>query len=80
QMAWFGRCDSILSTSGESIQLQDVVKEYWVARCAAFKERTIMQSWQKSGICPLNPGTFTEADFAPSIASSTQIQLPSSFP
>ncbi|KAJ3738009.1 hypothetical protein EV360DRAFT_90954, partial [Lentinula raphanica] len=37
-------------------------------------------AWKKSGIWPLNPGIFTEADYAPSRTSSTKAQLPKSFP
>ncbi|KAJ3981947.1 hypothetical protein F5890DRAFT_1476563 [Lentinula detonsa] len=62
------------------MELRDVVKEYMAARASAFKGSTILAAWQKSGICPLNPGIFTEADYAPSVTSSTQIQLPKSFP
>ena len=80
QTAWFNRCDAILAETGKPMELRDVVKEYWTARNIAFKEDTILQAWRKSGIRPLNPNIFTEADFAPSIASSTQVQLPRSFP
>ncbi|KAF9067509.1 hypothetical protein BDP27DRAFT_1422803 [Rhodocollybia butyracea] len=62
------------------MELRDIVHEYWEARKTAFTERTILASWRKSGICPLNPSIFTDADFAPSIISSTKNQLPASFP
>ncbi|KAJ3715225.1 hypothetical protein DFJ43DRAFT_1160523 [Lentinula guzmanii] len=66
--------------TGEPMELRNVVKEYVAVRTTAFKESTILAAWRKSGICPLNPEIFTEADYAPSITSSTQIQLPKSFP
>lgn len=80
QVAWFNRCDDILATTGEPMELRDVVKEYMAARASAFKGSTILAAWRKSGICPLNPDIFTDADYAPSITTSTQIQLLKSFP
>ncbi|KIK50955.1 hypothetical protein GYMLUDRAFT_182066 [Collybiopsis luxurians FD-317 M1] len=80
QTAWFNCYNAILSNTGELMELQDIVKEYWAARAKAFQESMILQAWHKSGICPLNPGIFTDADFAPSIMSSTKVQLPKSFP
>ncbi|KAJ3979035.1 hypothetical protein F5890DRAFT_1559293 [Lentinula detonsa] len=60
--------------------LRNVVTEYMAARALAFKESTILASWRKSGIHPMNPDIFSEADFAPSITTSTQLHWPSSFP
>ncbi|KAJ4497359.1 hypothetical protein C8R41DRAFT_917726 [Lentinula lateritia] len=80
QTAGFNRCDDILAETGVSMDLCDVVKEYMAVRDLSFKESTIKTAWQKSGINPLNPGIFSEADFAPSIASSTRMQLPASYP
>ncbi|KAJ4466958.1 hypothetical protein C8R41DRAFT_925924 [Lentinula lateritia] len=80
QTAWFNRCDEILAETGVSMDLRDVVKEYMAVRDLSFKESTIKTAWRKSGINPLNPEIFSEADFAPSIASSTRMQLPASYP
>lgn len=80
QRAWFNRCDEILAATGSPMELEDVVEEYMAARAVSFKEDTILAAWRKSGICPLDPNIFTEADFAPSIPSSTQSQLPTTFP
>ncbi|KAJ4486601.1 hypothetical protein C8J55DRAFT_558596 [Lentinula edodes] len=63
-----------------SMDLCDVVKQYMAVRDLLFKESTIKTAWQKSGINSLNPEIFSEADFAPSIASSTKMQLPASYP
>ncbi|KAJ3879596.1 hypothetical protein F5051DRAFT_349952, partial [Lentinula edodes] len=62
------------------MDLRDVVKQYMAVRDLSFKESTIKTAWRKSGINPLNPEIFSEADFAPSIASSTKMQLPASYP
>ncbi|KIK59516.1 hypothetical protein GYMLUDRAFT_169520, partial [Collybiopsis luxurians FD-317 M1] len=80
QSAWFNRCDEVLELTGESMDLRNVVKEYWECRKLAFKDTTISQAWRKSGINPFNPSVFTDADFAPSIPSSTKAHLPDSFP
>ncbi|KIK64727.1 hypothetical protein GYMLUDRAFT_108984, partial [Collybiopsis luxurians FD-317 M1] len=81
QTAWFNQCcDTVLTETGEPMELQYVVKEYWEARKVSFKESTILASWQKSGIQPLNPSVFSASDFAPSIPLSIRNQLPESFP
>ncbi|KAJ3792319.1 DDE superfamily endonuclease-domain-containing protein, partial [Lentinula aff. detonsa] len=77
---WFNRCDDILEETGESMDLRNVVKEYCDCRQLAFKESSILQAWRKSGINPLNPEVFGDADYAPSIPSSTQTHFPDSFP
>ncbi|KIK57474.1 hypothetical protein GYMLUDRAFT_172573, partial [Collybiopsis luxurians FD-317 M1] len=50
QTAWFNCCDTVLGETGEPMELQNVVKEYWEVRQGAFKETTILASWQNSGI------------------------------
>ena len=62
------------------MDMQDVVKEYFVARRKAFKPSTIQQAWRKLGLFPLNLDPFTPSDFAPSHSSSTVLCTPSSFP
>jgi hypothetical protein len=42
----------------------------------AFLPETISKAWKKSGIYPLNPDIFTNADFAPSASSSRHAHLP----
>ncbi|KIK49826.1 hypothetical protein GYMLUDRAFT_113745, partial [Collybiopsis luxurians FD-317 M1] len=80
QTAWSNRCDEILEETGESMELRNVVKEYWDCRWLAFKETTILKAWHNCGINPFNPKVFSSADFAPSIPSSTRTHLPDSFP
>lgn len=69
-----------MEETGEGIKKRDVIREYMKARDIAFKEETILQVWKKSGIRPINPGIFTEEDYAPSYESSTQLHLPATFP
>ncbi|KIK54576.1 hypothetical protein GYMLUDRAFT_176828, partial [Collybiopsis luxurians FD-317 M1] len=45
QTAWFNQCDTVLAETGEPMELQFVVKEYWEARKVAFKETTILAAW-----------------------------------
>ncbi|KAJ3964743.1 hypothetical protein EV361DRAFT_1037781 [Lentinula raphanica] len=80
QTAWFNYCDEIMAATGEAMSLRDVVKEYWECQKQAFKDTTIKNSWRKSGINPLDPEIFTEADYASSIPTSTETHLPKSFP
>jgi hypothetical protein len=49
-------------------------------QCTTFKPNTILQAFKKSGIKPLNPNIFSDYDFAPSIATSTAVHVPFSFP
>ena len=54
----------------------------------SFKEETIKQAWQKSGISTdevgsylkCNSSIFTKDDFTPSVPSSTCLDLPKSYP
>jgi hypothetical protein len=86
--AWNYQCDSILEETGDQMKAKDVVKHYMIARRAAFKEDTIKKAWTRSGIGvdetgtrpQCNPGRFTDEDFAPSVSTSTQLDLPDGFP
>ncbi|KIK64629.1 hypothetical protein GYMLUDRAFT_160501 [Collybiopsis luxurians FD-317 M1] len=71
QMAWFNCCDEILEQTSESMDLHNIVKEYWECQNLVSKETTILQAWHKAGINPFNPNIFTDADYMPSIPSST---------
>jgi hypothetical protein len=50
------------------------------ARTRSIKENVILSAWKKTGIRPFNPQIFTDEDFGPSFASSTNRPLPKSFP
>ncbi|KIY50023.1 hypothetical protein FISHEDRAFT_8527, partial [Fistulina hepatica ATCC 64428] len=83
---WQYQCDKVYEETHEVLKSRDVVQQYLIARRHVFKPGTIKQAWNKSGIDVMgthprtNPSIFTAADFAPSISSSTQLHLPSSFP
>ena len=53
------------------MEIRDVVREYMAAQKVLFIKKTILDAWRHSGIRPLNPGIFTEADYAPSRIMST---------
>lgn len=80
QRQWEERCDAVVNTTGESIQIADVVTEYLAVREKSFQEQTILAAWAKSGIRPINPSIFAPDDFAPSADTSTESHLPPSFP
>ncbi|THU98481.1 DDE-domain-containing protein, partial [Dendrothele bispora CBS 962.96] len=80
QKGWFQRCDDIMNDTGSGMEIKDVVKEYMAVRVKSFTESNVSTAWRKSGIKPLDPDIFTEADFAPSLASSTTMHVPASFP
>jgi hypothetical protein len=80
QRRWQERCDEVLETTDEEIRKVDFVKEYMEARRHAFLPDTIKKAWERSGICPLNPNIFTDADFAPSASTSRHAHLPGSYP
>ncbi|KAG1723713.1 uncharacterized protein EDB91DRAFT_1255529 [Suillus paluster] len=50
------------------------------AQAQAFTEEMITKAWKNSGIHPLDPHIFTNKDFAPSMATSTEAHVPPSFP
>ena len=78
--AFSKRCDEVLQDTGQEIPEKNFVKEYMQARGESFKPETIRKAFEKSGIRPLDPTVFTDEDFAPSIASSTQAHVPPSYP
>jgi hypothetical protein len=78
QKAWQKRCVNKVTTTRIGMQRKDVVREYMLARAAAFKLETIIKAFERCGICPTrNP--FTEADYAPSMSSSICAHVPIGF-
>jgi len=80
QHLWADRCDEVVEDMGEEIPCEEFVKEYMGIRNKTFSTTTISQAFKKCGIHPLNPDKFTDHDFAPSMSSSIQGFVPSSFP
>ncbi|KAG2132525.1 uncharacterized protein EDB93DRAFT_1255194 [Suillus bovinus] len=58
----------------------DFVNEYMAAREKVFTTEIISKVWKNSGIRPFNPSIFTDRDFAPSMATSTEASVPASYP
>ena len=85
---WNKRVEAYLARTGETLPIKEVVREYMAARCVAFKATTIKNAFYKSGIKENEdetgpraaPEIFTEADYAPSVSTSTQLHLPDGYP
>ncbi|ETW79440.1 hypothetical protein HETIRDRAFT_419178 [Heterobasidion irregulare TC 32-1] len=80
QREWKKCCITFLEDKNRELALKDVVHVYLVARNHAFKVDTILSTWQKSGIHPINPQVFSDEDFAPSHATLRLANVPSSYP
>jgi hypothetical protein len=68
-----------LGGTGEEIQTVDFIKEYMAAQKLAFLPETIIKAWEKCGIFSLNPKIFFDANFAPSVSTSTKGHMPTSY-
>jgi hypothetical protein len=87
QKNWTRQCDEYLGRTGHGMQKRDVVSEYMKARERSFTANTIVHAWKKCGIewdkdqQELKGLTvFTDADFAPSLNTSTRANVPPSYP
>ena len=69
-----------LEDENHELGLKDVVHVYLLARNDTFKPETIASAWRMSGINPLNPKVFSDADFTPSHATLTVAHTPTSYP
>ena len=78
QRAWSSHCDEQVAF-GVTIDRYNIVHEYVKIR-GVITPDLIRKSFEKTGIYPFNPAIFTDADYAPSMASSTIAHVPSSFP
>lgn len=76
QRHWQSRCDTVMEETGLSIDRTTLVGHYLDVRKVSFKETTVKGAWERSGLWPVNCSIFTEADFAPSRATSTAAQHP----
>ncbi|KAI6010190.1 hypothetical protein PISMIDRAFT_22968 [Pisolithus microcarpus 441] len=65
---------------GEEIPREDFKHQYMAAGAQAFTSEIILKAWKNSGIRPFNPHIFTDQDFAPSMATSTEAHVPLSYP
>ena len=80
QRHWMQRCDEVLDETGEEIPIVEFIMEYMYARELSFLPETIQSAFKRCGINPFDPNIFTDADFLPSAAYSTQRYVPSSYP
>ena len=78
QRAWISHCEEQMAL-GVEIDRYNVVDEYVKIR-GVITPDLIWKSFEKTGIYPFNPEIFTDADYAPSMASSIIAHVPSSFP
>ena len=80
QCAWQKWCGDYLEDCGKGISKKNVTKEYINAQNKSFKTETILKAWEKCSIWPINPGIFTEQDYALSFEMSTTIHVLPSYP
>lgn len=79
--AWTKRCNDYMEEYLEEISRDQFVKHYMEVRQKTFKATTIRAAFKKSGVWPINHDLFTDADFAPSISTSTMARdVPNSYP
>jgi hypothetical protein len=78
QRAWSSHCEEQVAF-GVTIDRYNIVHEYVKIR-GVITPDLIRKSFEKTGIYPFNPAIFTDADYAPSMASSTIVHVPSFFP
>lgn len=77
---WLERCEEVVENTGRTILKSDFVREYMAVRRRTMTPEVILGAWRRTGLMPFNSAIFTEKDFAPSYATSTQVYTPPSFP
>jgi hypothetical protein len=75
QRAWLERCDCIVKLTGSEMHREDFINKYMQVRQTLIRPSTIISSFKKSGIWPINRGVFTNDNYAPSIPYSTEAQI-----
>ena len=79
QTAWSKHCQERAATRN-SVTRMTVVPEYMEVREKYMTPKAIEASFRHTGIWPFNPSVFGTADFGPSQATSTQTQIPLTYP
>ncbi|KAG8732321.1 hypothetical protein FRC12_019333 [Ceratobasidium sp. 428] len=79
QSAWVSLCED-QSAQYDPVTRQNVIKHYMSVRNSKFTEQNVKNAWRRSGHAPLNPGVFTDEDYAPSQATSCVTHLPVGYP
>ena len=77
---WLDYCIEAVGEEGLLIDRHEFVRAYLTVRARSITEAVIKGAWKNTGISPYNPNIFTDADFAPSHSTSTQVHLPPSYP
>ena len=80
QSAWLKRCEEVVEETNESISWWDFPREYYAIRLKTFTPEVIQAAFRKTGISPFDPGIFSDEDFAPSLPTSGQMELPAGYP
>ena len=79
QYAWNKHCGD-LATKGITIDRYNFIPEYLDVRKKAITPQLIIKAFRKTGISPFNPSIFSDNEYRPSMASSSTLHLPPSFP
>lgn len=69
-----------LNARGLSIHYDNIVAIYLKVSKGAMTKSNIQNGFRRTGIYPFNPSIFTDHDFGPSQANTTQHHLPESYP
>ena len=69
-----------LAAQRTTIDRYNFIPEYLAARKKAITPELIIKAFRKTGIFPFNPNAIEERDYGPSMASSSELHLPPSYP
>jgi hypothetical protein len=78
--AWTEHVEEVTEETGTGIPEWKFVSKYMSVCEKAVTVPVILGGWAKSGLEPFNPNIFTNANYAPSWATSTKVFLPLLFP
>jgi hypothetical protein len=77
--AWRLHCAEYLLTHGIAIPRHQLVNEYLAVQDLSLTPAVVRRAWKLTGLVPLNPGKWTDKDFAPAQLTSCITHLPASF-
>lgn len=79
QRAWNAHCGD-LAAKRIVVNRYNLIPEYLATRNKVITPHLIIKAFWKTGIFPFNPSIFSDGDFGPSMASSSMVHVPSSYP